>query len=70
MTPAPAQSPANPSDHAVAIRKIATFDNDIQILGAQKNGHLLILEDVESRLADFTQLRKLVVDQIVGNFAF
>jgi len=55
MTPAPAQSPANPSDHAVAIRKIATFDNDIQILGAQKNGHLLILEDVESRLADFTQ---------------
>ena len=55
MTPAPAQPPANPSDHAVAIRKIATFDNDIQILGAQKNGHLLILEDVESRLADFTQ---------------
>lgn len=39
-------------DHAFAKRKIATFDNDIQILGAQKHGHLLIIKGAESQLAE------------------
>ncbi|KAG9248469.1 hypothetical protein BJ878DRAFT_26408 [Calycina marina] len=62
------QTPSNSDDHAFAQKKVAAFNNDIEVLGAQKNGHLLVLDGVSSELARVLE-RKARLDKQLKKLA-